>query len=411
MSCSRRMVWRSAVAMLALAGCGSWEQEQRADVASAASVPKGTVVRVTPAVPLPTEGFGRAVAVTRGALAVTDFAGTDRVHVHAYALVDGAAVGTGVLRPDSAADGCFGQALDLDGDLLAVGVPCADGGAGAVMVYRWEGALGAWAPLATLRPPAPGLAGFGTSVALGSNLLAVGAPHTGGETGAVHLYGRDLALAATLVAAEAAPWDLFGQAIALSGDLLAVAAPGRRSTDALVANGRVHVFTRSDGVWAESAALAAATCLPGEDSGWAVAAGDGVVAVGGDRYVSHSIHVFERGAGGWTEDDLEEEERGAPDCGYAHSLALEGGVLAVGMPTLTGPGGEYRAGAVHVHRRMPEGWVRTAEILTGVAGDKVGHAVDLSGGVLAVGAPGTYLYGPDGTLANLGAGAALVLRP
>jgi hypothetical protein len=99
------------------------------------------------------------------------------------------------------------------------------------------------------------------------------------------------------------------------------------------------------------------------------------------------------------------------DCGFAHSIAVEGGLVAVGMPTLTGPSGEYRAGAVHVHRRMPEGWVRVLDLRTDVPGDKVGHALDLSGGVLAVGAPGTYLYGPDGALANLGSGTVLVLRP
>ncbi|HEY6101182.1 MAG TPA: hypothetical protein VIW03_17225 [Anaeromyxobacter sp.] len=44
-------------------------------------------------------------------------------------------------------------------------------------------------------------------------------------------------------------------------------------------------------------------------------------------------------------------------------------------------------------------------------GDKVGHSVSVSGGLVAVGAPGTYLVDALGTPINLGSGAALVVRP
>jgi hypothetical protein len=421
MTCSFRIGrWGALAAVaVALAGCGGWEDghDGLAEEESPAKppVPKDTVIRVEPAAPLPTEGFGQAVAVSRTALAVTDFLGIAHVKVHTYALADGTAVETGTpLRPDSSSDTCFGEALDLEGDLLAVGVPCAEGGAGMVILYAWDGALGAWTRTETLRPPEAGFAGFGKSLALRSSLLAVGAPYTADGRGAVHVYGRSrrgIALEATLAASDGAPWDLLGQALDASGVMVVASAPGRPALDPLTAGGRVHVFERVNGAWGESATLRAATFVPGEESGWAVAAAPGVVAFTGDRFVSHSVHLFELGAGGWAEDDVEDEERGGADCGFAHTLAMDNGVLAVGMPTLDGPGGEYRVGATRLFRRGTAGWARIGELRSGVAGDKIGHALDLSGGLLAVGAPGTYLFGPGGDVVNLGSGAVVVMRP
>jgi hypothetical protein len=402
-----------AALSLALASCGGPESgdDRLAEASSPARV--SAPIQVTSPQPAPSAGFGQTVAVDRSALAVTEFLGRSQVHVRTYALVDGAAVETGdpLFPDDPLSDVCFGETLDLDGDTLAVGVPCAEGGAGTVLIFSRDRTLGVWTRTATLRPGGAEAAGFGKSLALRTNRLAVGAPYAALGAGAVHVYVRSphgLAPDAVLTAADAAPGDHLGRALALAGEVLVATAPDRPAPDALSATGRLHVFERTASGWIASATLSPAATGPGEGSGEAVAAAGGVVAVAGDKWVSHSVHLFELGAGGWVESDVEAEQRGLPDCGYAHALAMDGGLLAIGMPTLAGPAGEYRAGAVRLFRRGTAGWARVGEISTGLAGDKAGHAVDLSGGLLAVGVPGTSPYG---SLSTDGPGRVIVVRP
>jgi hypothetical protein len=89
--------------------------------------------------------------------------------------------------------GSDGKQTALDGRTLVIGVPSADGGTGAAYVFRRYASR--WSQVARLAPDAAaGSSQFGAAVDLEGNLLAIGAPNTQGATlerpGVVHLYTR-----------------------------------------------------------------------------------------------------------------------------------------------------------------------------------------------------------------------------
>jgi uncharacterized repeat protein (TIGR01451 family) len=156
----------------------------------------GAVERIAAREPQAGAGFGWALAASGGRAAVgapwTDAPFTDSGAVH---LLTESGAGLAETVRITAADArpfdAFGYAVALSGDLLAVGAPRAEGGAGAVYLFRLSG--GGLALEARLAGPAPG-AQLGTAVALEGELLAAGARlaagPAGAAVGAVHLFGR-----------------------------------------------------------------------------------------------------------------------------------------------------------------------------------------------------------------------------
>ncbi|MEZ4384911.1 MAG: hypothetical protein R3A79_26515 [Nannocystaceae bacterium] len=188
--------------------------------------------------PAPGLRFGERVALEGDVLAVSAF-GNDAVYI--YRDVDDVwTLEAGLTQPIFPR---FGRALDLspDGETLIVGAiyPAARG---RVFVYHHD--AGVWTADAPLvAPPVGGY--FGASLARSGDLLAIGSPLEAPQ-GAVYL-AREVDGLFTLDPTPLVPAGHpelleFGQAVALSGDgLLAVGAPGS-STDA----GAVVVY-RDDG--------------------------------------------------------------------------------------------------------------------------------------------------------------------
>jgi hypothetical protein len=139
--------------------------------------------------------------------------------------------GSGLVAGDD-----FGASIAVDGDRAVVGVPGDDlpgkVNAGSARVLERSG--GAWTEVAVLAAgDAKANDGFGSSVAISGDLLAVGVPFGDfGATldaGAVHLYRRDGTgtwnFEAKLVRGTPAANDRFGTAVAVRGDFVAVGAP------------------------------------------------------------------------------------------------------------------------------------------------------------------------------------------
>ena len=129
----------------------------------------------------------------------------------------------------------FGTSVDVDGDLVAVGFPKVGPGNsidGEVHVFdRNAGGLDQWGRLAILTPP-PGCREFGTDVALDGNRLAVDAGDDGGQFGGwygdVHLFGRHVggenAWGSLASMQDSQCSDGYGQRVSLDDDVLVVAA-------------------------------------------------------------------------------------------------------------------------------------------------------------------------------------------
>ncbi len=279
-----------------------------------------------------------------------------------------------------------GEFLGLDvaasaGRILASVQPT-DATPGAV-AFVIEPTAAGWAVTDTLRTP-PGVdAGFGPDVELDGDRALVRPERPG------HLYVFEHGPGGWPLTADLAfDEGSFVQDAALDGDRIAVSiveVPDRR-----VYAGSVVVLERTSAGWAPADTLAAS--IP-SDSG---AFGDPLV-LDGDRVVTsflppgpraRSVHVFERGAGGWTETVLPEPEGRAFD-GFGSDLALDGDRLVVGAPHAD-VGAVPAAGRAVVYDLGVGARLEPGSLALGPAreGDRFGSGVALGVDRLAAALPG-----------------------
>ena len=208
----------------------------------------------------------------------------------------------------------FGASVALSGDLLVVGAPGRDGSAGSDTgaAYLFERAGTAWSELARIESPTAAAGdGFGRAVAIDGDVIAVGAPDAMragiSRSGDAHVFVRSGATVthrATLAADDSEEFDSFGQSISVSNPRVVVGSAGTVTLPSTYRPAAAYVFVADATGYAFEAHLSATSSMTG--SGSAVALdGDTLVASepgdmpGGVR--RPSLHVYERGAGGWTE--------------------------------------------------------------------------------------------------------------
>ncbi len=248
----------------------------------------------------------------------------------------------------------LGSSVSIQGSTAGVGVPfafVAAGHHGAVSVRTPSG--GWWNESAQLVAPDAGK-GFGLSVSVWSDRIAVGAPNddaTATNGGAVYVFrnsGGTWSFEQKLTASDVATDDLFGTAVAMSGNYLAVGAPGKNSF-----RGRVYVYQLSAGVWSQVANLSAHDGGASDAFGAAVALFDPRLVVGAqwddeNGAESGAIYGFRRLAGGYTEVGKRNAGDGLAGDEYGFSVSLYQSDLAVGAPYAT-VGDDYQAGAAYVY--------------------------------------------------------------
>lgn len=259
------------------------------------------------------------------------------------------AVASVYLQPEySSEPELFGQALAIDGDRILAG---ANGDsvvtslAGAAFIFERQGA--SWTRTARLAP---------ASLELG---------------------------------------DYFGYFVDMSGD---VAVVGASSDDDVALNsGAAYVFRLVGASWIEVAKL-----LPpaaGSGAGFGVVATDGSVALLGavSGPAASRVHVFREQAGAWPL----QTSLARPDAplgqGFGDDIDVEGPVIVVGADydDQTAPD----AGAVYVYRWSGAAWTLDAKLPNpdGLAGDRFGSSVSISGASIAVGGlSAAHVYTFDG---------------
>jgi hypothetical protein len=159
----------------------------------------------------------------------------------------------------------FGACVALDGSVLAIGAPEAGPkGKHSGAAYVFDAASGQQDQYLF---PADGhvFAKFGSSVAVDGEDVFIGSPqnHIGGlaSSGSVYVYEADGSLQGKLTASDVAPNDDFGEALAVSASVLVSGAPG--DDDLGSSSGSAYVFD-ADGVWQDlGGAKAGTNGLPG----------------------------------------------------------------------------------------------------------------------------------------------------
>lgn len=224
----------------------------------------------------------------------------------------------------------FGSAVALSGDTLAVGsyqessnakgvggnqADTSAQSAGAVYVFARTGTT--WAQEAYVKASNTRAgAGFGKSVALSGDTLAVGAPGESsksatspGDTsapgaGAAYVFtrsGSTWTQQAYLKASNARAEAAFGVAVALSGDVLAVGShsessfaqglDGDQSDTTGVRAGAVYAFRRTGAAWSQDAYVKASNTRPNAFFGWSVALSPETLAIGSVGETSGSTGI------------------------------------------------------------------------------------------------------------------------
>ena len=235
---------------------------------------------------------------------------------------------------DGTASDEFGNAVAIQGDVIAVGAHFADlpSNAASGSVYLFQRSGTAWTSTQKLMPipgPFPVPAGFvqkpfvnyspilgdhfGESIAMNSGRMAVGAstsdlPAT--SAGAVYVFaegGGTYALQQKLVVPEGTNGDIFGCSVALEGTTLIGGAREDSPVIGKSAYGAAYVFEFAGGLWNSQGKLMAADGATADRFGWSVAVNKDVVAIGAredDTTVgpdAGSVYVFVRTGSTWTQ--------------------------------------------------------------------------------------------------------------
>ncbi|QDV09984.1 hypothetical protein Poly30_55450 [Planctomycetes bacterium Poly30] len=197
--------------------------------------------------------------------------------------------------------GGFGEALDLEGDLLAVG-----NGAtywderGSVSVFR-RGTDGTWHESAIIEPRTPSTAtGFGHEVKIAGHQILVttinGTGHDFLPVGAVIVFEENAQTGEWLGVQRltgSTAHALFGRSLSVDGDRLAVASwPRLNAFDGPPTRGAAFVFERDPaaGLWSEFQRLQSGSILAFDDFGKHVALDGARVYVG--ARLGHELYFF-----------------------------------------------------------------------------------------------------------------------
>ncbi len=359
-------------------------------------VPVAVLANPSPAVD---DFFGSVVAM-EGTLLITaayndDTGATNAGAVYVYDLAGvSPEVPVRVLaNPSPATSDFFGRALDISGNLVAVGVLNDDTGASnAGLVYVFDlAAADPAVPTVTVPHPAPaGNDSFGSAVAISGNRLAAGVPaHDTGASNAGRVYLFDLlgsTASVRTVLDNPAPEssDQFGSVLAMDGPLVVVGVP---QDDSGASNaGSIYVFDANRAMPALPAAV-----IPHPEAGSShqfgfSAALSGVrVLVGAP--IPGSAFVYEvSGAVPVRGPDLRHASL-AGDNRYGTAVAVSGSRVAIGAPNDDTAGTD--AGQVYVYDRNSATpgvpllrLTRPGALNT----DRFGSALALEGDILVVGA-------------------------
>ena len=211
---------------------------------------------------------------------------------------------------------------------------------------------------------------------------------------------------ATLLPSDAGPGHQYGHGVAVDGDTAVV---GSQHADGVaVDTGAAYVYVRSGVSWTEQAKLEASDGATGDTYGVHVAL-DGDTAVIGSRFDddlgtdSGSVYVYVRSGTTWTLEDKLTASDGEASDAFGRRVAISGDTIVVGAANEDELGNN--AGAAYVFVRSGTTWSEEAKLTAGdgLAGDRFGISVDVSGDTALVGA-----ISGDGLVANSGSAYVFV---
>ena len=229
--------------------------------------------------PSPEKGdnFGRALAVQGNLLVVTARKNTaERGASYVYEYTGDRWTHEATLEASDSADGdYFGQSVDIQGGVIAIGARNADpNDAGGFYLFRESG--DGWIEIAKVTPPDGQFDDqFGFAIVISGDTIAVGARRADlsaskTNTGAVYIYtlkGDSVEPVTRLITGDASKGDEFGQSVAIGGDAIAVGAWKDDNKQ-----GSIYTFSRKGGQWVETGKIMASDGMATDEFGFSLAA-------------------------------------------------------------------------------------------------------------------------------------------
>jgi hypothetical protein len=311
---------------------------------------------------------------------------------------------------DAAAFDQFGITVSISGDTVVVGANGKTNSTGAAYVFdRNQGGTNNWGQVKELTASdAAERDQFGFWASISGDTAVVGAWGKNSVTGAAYVFERNQGGANNwgqvqkLAASDAAAGDGFGVSVSISGDTVAVGAYGKNSSA-----GAAYVFDRNQGGtsnWGQVQELAATDAAVDDAFGIAVSNSGDTVVVGayGKNSFSGAAYVFDRNQGGtnnWGQVQKLVASNAAAFDWFGVAVAISGDTVVVGAsqkssitgtayvfdlaaPTTTtanSPSGQYSDKVTLKATVSPDTASGTAQFL--VNGSAVGSPVTVSGGV------------------------------
>ena len=265
---------------------------------------------------------------------------------------------------DGTADDEFGNAVEITGEVIAIGSHFADipgtSSAGSVYLYRRTGTV--WSQTQKLGSTAGpfGVFGnyFGESIAVSGSKIAIGAsgdntPET--AAGAVYVFaeigGGTYALQQKLTISNGTNGDIFGCSVAMEGNTLVAGAREDAPFAGQTARGSAYIFEFNGATWVSQGQLLASDGAAFDRFGWSVAVSNNTIAVGAredDTTVgadAGSAYVFARNGATWTQTQKLAPNDTFNGDRFGSGVALSFGHLVVGAAEkqLTAPNGQGAA--------------------------------------------------------------------
>ncbi len=229
----------------------------------------------------------------------------------------------------------FGNSVAIGSDIVVVGAPSHKIGsiAGAIYTFIRDKTTGTWAQRGTaLGPSIPG--SFGTSVALDGDTLAVGAPSTA-PSGHVYVYqnfGGSWSTTGSLSPSDSPPDAYFGGAIAIDNGRMLIGARYDSTFAQYEGSAYAFAYESATNSWEQQQKL-----VPGSAAGdsfgqsLAIAGTFAVVAAPGRNLYQGAVDLFsfDSGSVAWIKQGSLQGPAG-PNGYFGNSLALSPELLAVG---------------------------------------------------------------------------------
>jgi hypothetical protein len=211
------------------------------------------------------DGFGSSVAIS-GSVAVVGapYHGGGRAYVFADTAA-GWKQSAELVASDTAGNDGFGSSVAISGGTIVVSAPGHDNAGGRA--YLFAPSRGGWNQTAEL-VGSDTVAGdrFGSSVAISGPTVVVSAPGYHNSAGSVYVFsqtGLRWEQTGRLRASDTGAGVGFGYLVSISGDVVAVGAPSYGVDSGSAAYGAIYVFTRTGSTWALGAELAGNEQLTG----------------------------------------------------------------------------------------------------------------------------------------------------